>query len=196
MSGLLNRRTFLRGIGSLLALGLAGCASKESTGEASGRAAVDIAADEEQREDGASEQSEQKDASGTSEHEDEQNREETPMQILVTVNDVQFTATIEDTAAGQELLARLPLTLQMEELHGNEKYCYTGESFGGEQEVPETIETGDLMVFGSDCVVLFYETFSNGGWSYARVGKIDDTAGLAEACGSGAAAVAFAALSA
>ena len=56
----------------------------------------------------------------------------------------------------------------MDELHGNEKYCYTGEGFGGEQYVPETIEAGDLMVFGSDCLVLFYETFSNGGWSYAH----------------------------
>jgi hypothetical protein len=57
--------------------------------------------------------------------------------------------------------------------------------------VPGTIEVGDLMVFGSDCLVLFYETFSNGGWSYARVGKIDDPTGLAEACGSGAATVTF-----
>ena len=106
-----------------------------------------------------------------------------------------YTATIEDTAAGQELLARLPLTLQMEDLHGNEKYCYTGESFDGEQYVPDTIEAGDLMVFGSDCLVLFYETFSNGGWSYARVGRIDDPTGLAEACGSGTAAVVFEPLS-
>lgn len=113
------------------------------------------------------------------------------MQIQVTVNDTPFTATIEDTAAGQELLARLPLTLSMEELHGNEKYCYTGESFGGEQYVPDTIEAGDLMVFGSDCLVLFYQTFANDGWSYTRVGKIDDPSGLADACGSGAATVEF-----
>jgi hypothetical protein len=113
------------------------------------------------------------------------------MQISVIVNDVTFTATIEDTAAGQELLARMPLTLSMEELHGNEKYCYTGEAFGGEEYVPSTIESGDLMVFGSDCLVLFYETFSNGGWSYARVGKIDDPSGLADACGSGTAMVTF-----
>ena len=113
------------------------------------------------------------------------------MQIQVTVNDTPFTATSEDTAAGQELLARLPLTLSMEELHGNEKYCYTGESFGGEQYVPDTIEAGDLMVFGSDCLVLFYQTFANDGWSYTRVGKIDDPSGLADACGSGAATVEF-----
>ena len=117
------------------------------------------------------------------------------MQIQVLVNDTPFTATIEDTAAGQELLARLPLTLSMEELHGNEQYCYTGESFGGETFVPGTIEAGDLMVFGSDCLVLFYETFSNGGWSYARVGKVDDPTGLADACGSGTSTVTFSPIS-
>ena len=83
----------------------------------------------------------------------------------------------------------------MDELHGNEKYCYTGEGFGGEQYVPETIEAGDLMVFGSDCLVLFYETFSNGGWSYARVGKVDDPSGLADACGSGTSTVTFSPIS-
>ena len=113
------------------------------------------------------------------------------MQIQVTINDTPFTATIEDAAAGPELLARMPLPLSMEELHGNEKYCYTGDSFGGEMYVPDTIEAGDLMVFGSDCLVLFYETFANDGWSYAHVGKIDDPSGLAAACGSGTATVTF-----
>lgn len=74
-------------------------------------------------------------------------------------------------AAGREPINRLPLTLQMDELHGNEKYCYTGEPFGSDQSVPETIEAGDLMVFGSDCLVLFYETFANDGWGYALVGR-------------------------
>ena len=57
--------------------------------------------------------------------------------------------------------------------------------------MPDTIEAGDLMVFGSDCLVLFYETFANDGWSYARVGEIDDPSDLADACGSGAATVTF-----
>ncbi|MBR1828996.1 MAG: hypothetical protein IJ781_05735 [Atopobiaceae bacterium] len=114
------------------------------------------------------------------------------MHISVTVNGVAFTATVADTKAGNQLVERLPMSLAMEELHGNEKYCYTGDTFDGEQFVPETIEAGDLMVFGSDCLVLFYETFANGGWSYQRVGKIDDAAGLAEACGSGSATVEFA----
>ena len=120
-----------------------------------------------------------------------QEEQEEPMQILVTVNGVAFTATVADTKAGEQLVERLPMTLSMEELHGNEKYCYTGEGFDGQQFVPQTIEAGDLMVFGSDCLVLFYETFANDGWSYQSVGKIDDVAGLADACGSGSVTVTF-----
>ena len=172
MSASLGRRTFLQGLGLLLALAVAGCADAEPTPDAPS-------------------QEDEVESVPKDDSNEPIEQEESPMQISVTVNGTPFTATIEDTNAGRELLARLPLTLQMEELHGNEKYCYTGEAFGGEQYVPETIETGDLMVFGSDCLVLFYDTFSNGGWSYARVGKIDDPTGLAEACGSGAATVTF-----
>ena len=175
MSGLCSRRAFLRGIGALLSLGLAGCATSENMAES----------------EKVSKPSETVRDDAQPSEADTADQEEASMQIQVTVNDTPFTATIEDAAAGQELIARLPLTLSMEELHGNEKYCYTGQGFGGESYVPGTIEAGDLMVFGSDCLVLFYETFSNGGWSYQRVGKIDDPSGLAEACGSGTATVIF-----
>ncbi len=181
----LERRTFLRGIGVLLAFGLAGCARTKDDAE------PEVDAGEQALDDVQPVADEQ--ALEETQHaaEDSTDQKEGIMQISVLVNDVPFTATIDDTAAGQELLARLPITLSMEELHGNEKYCYTGKDFGGEQYVPDTIEAGDLMVFGSDCLVLFYETFANGGWGYARVGKIDDPSGLAEACGSGTAAVTF-----
>lgn len=167
---LLGRRAFLRALTGMLAFGAAGCARSSEP---------------------APEDNKDKPEEVQPSDEEQLQQQEASMQITVTVNDTPFVATIEDTAAGQELLARLPLTLTMEELHGNEKYCYTGKAFGGESYVPDTIESGDLMVFGSDCLVLFYETFANGGWGYARVGKIDDPSGLADACGSGTAMVAF-----
>lgn len=186
MSRSLDRRAFLCEIASLLAFGVAGCAKKGSAEESSSQ----MPESEELGEvDTLDREGETLDPVDSSE------QEEAFMQITVTINDVPFTATIEDTEGGQELLARLPLTLSMEELHGNEKYCYTGEPFAGEQHVPQTIEAGDLMVFGSDCLVLFYETFANGGWSYQRLGRIDDPTGLADACGAGTASVTFAPLS-
>lgn len=175
MSATYSRRAFMQGIGALLSLALAGCATSKNMAESEevSKPSEDVRDDAQPSE------------------ADTTDQEKAPMQIQVTVNDTPFRATIEDTAAGQELLARMPLTLSMEELHGNEKYCYTGESFGGESFVPDTIEAGDLMLFGSDCLVLFYETFANGGWAYTCVGKIDDPSGLADACGSGTATVTF-----
>lgn len=55
---------------------------------------------------------------------------------------------------------------------------------------PGQIYEGDLMLYGNNCLVLFYESFSSG-YSYTRLGSADDPAGLAEALGTGSVEVAF-----
>lgn len=110
--------------------------------------------------------------------------------ITITVNGTPFTATLEDNEAGRAFAALLPLTLDMNEMNGNEKYHYLDESLPTESYRPGTIQIGDLMLYGSSCVVLFYETFSSG-YSYTRLGKIDNPDGLATALGSGNVSVTF-----
>lgn len=46
------------------------------------------------------------------------------------------------------------------------------------------------MLYGNNCLVLFYESFSSG-YSCARLGSLDDPAGLSETLGSGSAEVTF-----
>ena len=110
--------------------------------------------------------------------------------IMITVNGTAFAATLADNAAAEAFAAMLPLTLEMDELNGNEKYYYLDSSLPTDSFRPGTIRTGDLMLYGSSCIVLFYETFSSG-YSYTRLGQIDNPEGLADALGSGNVSVSF-----
>ena len=90
--------------------------------------------------------------------------------ITVTVQGEAFQATLADTEAARALAERLPLTLEMSELNGNEKYAYLDASLPTEPTRPGTIHAGDIMLFGDDCLVLFYETFSSS-YRYTRLGS-------------------------
>ena len=46
------------------------------------------------------------------------------------------------------------------------------------------------MLYGSNTLVLFYKSFSTR-YSYTKIGKVDDSAGLEAALGSGDAVVTF-----
>lgn len=105
------------------------------------------------------------------------------MKINVIVGGASFSATVEDTQTGRAFFSLLPLTLNMNELNGNEKYYYLDSSLPTASYRPGTINAGDLMLYGSSCVVLFYETFTSG-YSYTRIGAVDNPDGLARILGS------------
>ena len=113
---------------------------------------------------------------------------QTPINIIV--GSKTFTATLADSETGEAFAALLPLTVTMNELNGNEKYHYLSSSLPTAAYQPGTIHAGDLMLYGNNCVVLFYETF-NTSYSYTRLGAIDNPSGLAEALGVGNVSVRF-----
>ncbi len=106
------------------------------------------------------------------------------MKINLTINGNNFTATLEDNETTRELLNRLPLELNMSELNGNEKYYYFDDSLPTNSYRPGSINTGDIMLYGNDCLVIFYESF-NTTYSYTRIGRIDNADNLDEVVGSG-----------
>ena len=108
--------------------------------------------------------------------------------IVVKVGGKSFAAKVEDTATGRAFMEKLPLSLDMTELNGNEKYRY-GVALPTAAQYFAKIEAGDLMLYGSNCLVLFYG--AAGGYSYTRIGKLTSTDGLAKAVGNGAATVTF-----
>ncbi|MCH5155300.1 MAG: hypothetical protein J1F69_01715 [Clostridiales bacterium] len=113
------------------------------------------------------------------------------VQISISVGAQNFSATLADNATAQAFIALFPLTLDMSELNGNEKYNYLGDSLPANATKPGTIHAGDLMLYGTNCVVLFYKTFSSS-YSYTRIGWVDNAKGLASALGSGNVTVTFA----
>lgn len=116
--------------------------------------------------------------------------EEVEHVISIEVNGQTFSATLADNDTARAFAARLPMTLDMRELNGNEKYFYLDEPLPAAAQRVGQIRAGDLMLFGSDCVVLFYESFATS-YTYTPIGRIDDPAGLADALGSGSAEVFF-----
>jgi hypothetical protein len=78
----------------------------------------------------------------------------------------------------------------MIELNGNEKYFDLSHHLPANASNPVTIQNGDLMLYGSNTLVLFYKTFSTS-YSYTRIGRLENPAGLATALGAGNATVIF-----
>lgn len=111
-------------------------------------------------------------------------------QMIITIGTKSFTATLADNETAKAFKEKLPLTLDMSELNGNEKYNYLSENLPSNSSGVGTIHEGDIMLYGSNCVVLFYETFSTS-YSYTRMGCVNDTTGLKEALGSGSVSVTF-----
>lgn len=110
--------------------------------------------------------------------------------INVTVGDKTFTATLYDNETAKEFVNLLPLTVDMQELHNNEKYYYFENALPNASSVPELIQSGDIKLFGSDCLVLFYDDLTTS-YSYTDIGKIDNPDGLKEALGKGDVTVTF-----
>ncbi len=110
--------------------------------------------------------------------------------MWMTVGDRRFAITLTDNAAARAFAAQLPLTLDMSELNGNEKHLELPKGLPAIASRPRIIHIGDLMLYGSTTLVLFYETFSSS-YSYTRVGHVNDPNGLSQALGRGRILVVF-----
>ena len=115
--------------------------------------------------------------------------QETP-KIKITVGTTSFVASTYDNVTAKAFVELLPMTINMSELNGNEKYHYLSVNLPGSSTNPGTINAGDIMLWGQNCVVLFYESFSTS-YSYTKIGTVDNPAGLKTALGNGNPTVMF-----
>ena len=111
-------------------------------------------------------------------------------EIEIVAGGKTFQAELENNKTARAFLKLLPSTILMEELNGNEKYYYMDQTLPANAKKPGTIKAGDLMLYGDDCLVLFYETFRSS-YSYTKIGHIKNVKGLKDALGRGDIKVSF-----
>lgn len=104
--------------------------------------------------------------------------------MKITIGEYSFTVLLEENETAKKLREQLPLTLSMSELNGNEKYHYLSFTLPADSYAPGEIKAGDVMLYGNNCLVVFYESFSSG-YRYTKIGHIENIENLKRAVGSG-----------
>ena len=102
--------------------------------------------------------------------------------MWMTVGEQRFAITLADNAAARTFVTLLPLTLEMSDLNSNEKYASLPGALPTNASKPGTIHAGDLMLYGTDTLVVFYSTFKST-YPYTRLGRVNDNANLAQVLG-------------
>lgn len=99
-------------------------------------------------------------------------KEENVMKI--NINSEKYVINVENEALMEEIYNALPETFTMNELNGNEKYYYLNSTMkNANSEAVGQVQKGDVMLFGSDCLVIFYDSFETE-FRYTKIGHIDN----------------------
>ena len=93
--------------------------------------------------------------------------------INVSINGKLYNAILEDNETAKEFLKILPQEFKMNELNANEKYIYMDTALPTNAIKPKHINKGDIMLYGDDCLVIFYKSFETS-YSYTKIGHIDN----------------------
>ena len=110
-------------------------------------------------------------------HQSIDNEEMTMDKVYININNKKLGIDLENNSTTSALIKLLPLELSMNDLNGNEKYVYLNESLPTNTYSPKHIEAGDVMLFGDNCLVIFYESFDTS-YSYSKIGHINNLPSL------------------
>ena len=93
--------------------------------------------------------------------------------INVVIDKKTYNAKLEENETAQYFIKMLPQEYNMSELNGNEKYIYLDETLPTNSYNPKHIEKGDIMLYGNNCLVVFYKSFDTS-YSYTKIGHIEN----------------------
>jgi hypothetical protein len=104
--------------------------------------------------------------------------------IIITIENKKYEAILYDNSTTKELIKKFPITITMSDLNGNEKYYNFSKSFSISSENVASINKGDIMLFGDNCLVIFYKSFSTR-YRYTKLGYIKNLEDLENSLGKG-----------
>ncbi len=110
--------------------------------------------------------------------------------VKIKAGGKEFSAVFYKNETTDAVLEKLPVTISMNDLNSNEKYYYFDEEFPNRSEKAGSIKAGDIMLYGSSCVVLFYKSFDTS-YSYTKIGYIENAEGLENALNGSSVDVTF-----
>ena len=98
-------------------------------------------------------------------------------EIYLKINKIEYKIILEENETTKELVNYLPLELSVNELNGNEYYSYLGFELKTNPKNVKNIHTGDVMLYGDNCLVIFYKSFTTT-YKYTKIGHIENTDNL------------------
>ena len=99
------------------------------------------------------------------------NNEVSTMKAII--NNIEYVIKLESNETVNSLINLLPIEITMNELNGNEKYIYLDNTLPTNSYNPNRINAGDVMLYGNNCLVIFYKSFDTS-YSYTKIGHIDN----------------------
>ena len=92
--------------------------------------------------------------------------------IKISIENKIYNATLEQNETAKQFTNLLPQEFNMNELNRNEKYVYLNVELPTKPYSPKHIEAGDIMLYGNNCLVVFYKSFDTP-YSYTKIGHIE-----------------------
>ena len=93
--------------------------------------------------------------------------------VKVIINNKEYILNLENNETVTSFVNLIPKKYNMSELNGNEKYVYMNSSLPTNSFNPKHINAGDVMLYGDNCLVIFYKSFDTI-YSYTKIGHINN----------------------
>ena len=105
------------------------------------------------------------------------NENEVTNYMRIFIDGKEYIVNLEDNETTKSFIKILPLEINMNDLNNNEKYAYLDVTLPTNSINPKYISAGDVMLYGNNCLVIFYKSFTTN-YSYTKIGHIDNMVNL------------------